>query len=241
MSDATILTIDNADMAKFDAKAFKRNGIKALVFKAHPKPGVVPGSKTSAKTESQSSPTAEPVVAPSLVDPKIIADTTSAGLAYGVLLTLSDKMKDQLDLLPVGAPVFVEAKSGMKIADIDNAIQDIITVMGADSPPSIVLKIDQKTAKEFENVYDNELADWTSLWIIDEPKRDEPAQLTPEWPQATWPKWKMWEFGDLDLKELGKYKASCFNGPDEDEARFFAGQAPSVAGAGGQLPESKSA
>jgi hypothetical protein len=230
MSDATILTIDNADTAKFDAKALKRNGIKALVFKAS-RAQVKPGS--SVKAESQSSPTASEAQ-PTLVDPKIIADTTSAGLAYGVLLQLSDKMKDQLDLLPVGAPVFVEAKSGMKIADIDNAIQDIITVMGADAPPVIVLKIDQKTAKEFESVYDNELADWTSLWIIDEPKRDEPAQLTPEWPQATWPKWKMWEFSDIDLKELGKYKASCFNGPDEDEARFFAGQAPSVASAGGQ-------
>jgi hypothetical protein len=174
------------------------------------------------------------VAQPTLVDPKIVEETTSAGLAYGVLLQLSDKMKSQLDLLPVGAPVFVEAKSGMKIADIDNAIQDIITVMGADAPPVIVLKIDQKTAKEFESVYDNTLADWTSLWIIDEAKRDEPALLVPEWPEATWPKWKMWEFGDLDLKELGKYKGSRFNGPDVDEARFFAGQAPSVASAGGQ-------
>jgi len=91
-----------------------------------------------------------------------------------------------------------------------------------------VLKLDEETAKLLEHTSDSLLSNWSQLWIVDP---DDPAKapaVEPVWPTGTWEKWKLWEFGDVDLKSLGTFKGSRFNGSDENLRRFFVGEPPEM-------------
>jgi hypothetical protein len=221
MDPVVKVVVVDASASPPDMKALKRNGVLGVVVRStgrHRSGGKV-DAKAAAAPASPAEPTAEA---------KVLGAASAADLLGALMLPLSDDMAEavQAAALPDGSRLFIEAKDGAKPSEVSQQISKLRSVIGIEEPNVVLtLRLGQKTTKDYAGLFDGTLTDWTDLWIVDD-SREALAGDTPTWPKSTYARWRLWEFGQVDFGEVGKFPGSTYNGLDEEFERWFVGSPP---------------
>ena len=215
-----------------DMKALLRNGVLGIVVSAGASKPVAHDTKASSKSDNKTVAAQQVGVAEAPAPPspeqKLMGEAVAGGLRAAIMLPLTNDMKDAIAAAQLvdGSRLFLEVKEGTKPSELSQQISDLRSVIGL-AEPNVVLtvKLGAKTVKEYSGLFDGVLADWTDLWVSDDSK-EALAAGEPTWPKATFARWRLWEWGEVDFKEVGKFEASTYNGLDEEFERWFVGQPP---------------